>query len=109
MTTETRQEGSVTVLTPKGAITEEELSSLSADVDALDPQCRVVISLAEVPYLDSAALEYLLTLNDAFAMSHRRIKFSETQPVTREIFRLTDLEDEFDFYDSVEDAVRSFL
>ena len=58
MTTEIRHEGSVTVLAPQGAITEEEIAVLRAEVDELDPQCRLVISLQEVPYLDSAGLQW---------------------------------------------------
>jgi anti-anti-sigma factor len=104
-----RQEGSITVLTPRGAVIGDEVSFVRSAVERLPLKARLVISMKDVPYLDSSALEFLVDLNESLAASTQRLKFADTQPVTREIFHLTDLLDEFEFYDSVEDAVRSFL
>lgn len=109
MKVEKRQEGSITVLAPRGAVVGDELSFVRSAVEGLPPKARLVVSMKDVPYLDSSALEFLLDLNETLAASTQRLKLADTQPVTREIFHLTDLVDEFEFYDSVEDAVRSFL
>lgn len=109
MKVEARQEGSITVLEPRGAVIGDEVSFVRSAFEALPPKSRLVVSMKDVPYLDSSALEYLVELNETLAAASQRLKLADTQPVTREIFYLTDLLDEFEFYDSVEDAVRSFL
>lgn len=109
MTVERTQQGSATILRPRGAITEETVVSLCEAVERLSPGSRLVIDLKEVPYLDSSGLEYLCDLNDRVLASSERLRLAETQDVCREIFDLTDLSKDFDFYRTVEDAVRSFL
>jgi anti-anti-sigma factor len=109
MKVDVEQEGSVTILLPHGALTEETMSFVQGAFEQLPPGTRLVVSLREVPYCDSPGLELLCDLNDRLAVTSRRLKLAEAQDVCREIFDLTDLSKEFEFYASIEDAVRSFL
>ena len=69
MKVEHQQVGTVDVLTPVGALVDEDAESFCRVLmDRLQsPNPRVVLSMQEVPYLDSAALEGLLGAADELA------------------------------------------
>jgi len=99
----------VIVVSPRGAVSEEELAFVQGSIEQLPPGSRLVVSLKDVPYLDSRALEYFCDLNHKMPATGQRLKFAETPQACREVFEVTDLSGEFEFYATVEDAVRSFL
>ena len=110
MKVESQKVGTVDVYAPIGALADEEAESFSEMLKArLDEQSlRLVVSLSEVPYLDSIALEGLL---DAAEQSHRRnaqLKLMSVPPTCREILELTGLSKHFQIFETVEDAVKSF-
>ncbi|UCE60110.1 MAG: STAS domain-containing protein [Phycisphaerales bacterium] len=111
MKVEHRQVGTVDVLTPIGALTEEDSESFC---DALLDRVRsgnprVVISMQDVPYLDSIALEGLLTAADELTERATDCKLVGVPPTCREIFELTGLAERFRFFKDVQDAVKSYL
>ena len=57
----------------------------------------------------SAALEGLARIADELAERSQQLKLAEAAPTCREILSLTGLSSRFQFFDSVDAAVRSFL
>ncbi len=105
------QVGTVSVLKPSGTLVAEtavEFTELLGDRTAL-PSARVVVSLADVPYMDSQALEGLLDVADGLASRATTLKLAGTSVTCREILELTGLTGRFQLFSDVEDAVRSFL
>jgi anti-anti-sigma factor len=111
MKVEQQQVGTVHVLMPVGALVDEDAESfaklLQRRLGAGNP--RVVVSLKEVPYMDSVALEGLLDAADALTEHAMDLKLVQVPPTCRDILMLTDLSGKFRFFDEVQDAVRSFL
>ncbi|MCH8966394.1 MAG: STAS domain-containing protein [Planctomycetes bacterium] len=103
--------GTVDVLAPTGALVDEDgqqfCDVLLEHVQSSSP--RVVINMGEVPYLDSTALEGLLAAADDLAQRAASLKLVGTTPTCRETFELTGLAGKFRFFQSVHDAVKSFL
>lgn len=103
--------GTVTAVAPAGPITDED-SRQFADALAQQlaaPNPRLVINMNDVPYMDSRGLEILLDLVRELRDRGLPLKLAELTPTCREILDLTELLGEFEIYDSIEDAVRSFL
>lgn len=111
MKCELNKVGTVDVLMPTGALVDEDAESFCAGLlerlRSANP--RVVVSMQDVPYMDSVALEGLLDASDELAERALNLKLVGVSPTCREIFTLTDLADRFRFFESVEDAVRSYL
>ena len=111
MKVEEQQIGTVDVLTPVGALVDQDAESFT---DLLlkrvkVPNPRVVVSLHEVPYMDSAAVEGLLDVTDELAQRATNLKLVRVPSTSREILELTEVAGKFNFFESVQDAVRSFL
>ncbi len=111
MKVERQQVGTVDVLAPIGAIVDPEaddfLKLLQEQVESMNP--RVVISMHEVPYIDSAGIEGLLDASDELLDRATTLKLAGVQSTCREILELTGTAPRFSFYSDVSDAVRSFL
>ncbi len=107
-----RQEiGTVQVLTPQGALVDDDAGEFAGVLEKKwdSPNLRLVLSLNEVPYLDSRALEALVDCSDALRARSAPLKLAGVTPTCREIMQLTGLADRFQFFEQVQDAVRSFL
>lgn len=111
MKVERQQVGTVDVLAPIGALVDPEavdfLELLQKQVGSMNP--RVVISMHEVPYIDSAGIEGLLDASDELHDRATTLKLAAVPSTCREIFELTGTAPRFSFFSSVSDAVRSFL
>ena len=70
---------------------------------------RFVVGMEEVPYMDSAAVEGMLEVAETLQSRGVRLKLVGVTATCREIFEITGFSDHFQFFESVEDAVRSFL
>ena len=70
---------------------------------------RVVIDMSEVGYMDSAALEGMLDIADQLSERGAQLKIASVTPTCREIMELTGLSGQFQFFEDVNAAVRSFL
>lgn len=107
-----RQEiGTIEVLNPVGAIVDDEVPEfrklLLERVRGTNP--RVVVSLQDVPYMDSEAIETLLDATDELASRAMVLKLAAVSSTCRELFGLTGTTDQFVFFADIQDAVRSFL
>lgn len=111
MKVETQQIGTVDVLTPNGPLVDEDAEKFSnmllKRVSTSNP--RVVVSLQEVPYMDSVALEGLLAATEDLADRAMCLKLVNVSPTCRETLELTGVSDRFRFFQAVQDAVRSYL
>lgn len=111
MKVDEQQVGSAEVLSPIGALVDQDGESfgrlLLERVRAPNP--RVVVSLQDVPYVDSTALEGLLDATDELAQRATTLKLVRVPPACREILELTDVAGKFSFFENVQDAVRSYL
>lgn len=103
--------GTVDVCMPIGALVDDDAERASnhllARAEGANP--RLVVGMEEVPYLDSVALEGLLAVAEVLQSRGMRLKLVSVPPTCREVFEITGLSGHFQFFESVEDAVRSFL
>lgn len=105
-----RQHGAVTVLRPRGPIVEADAEGLIGRArEALEASLgRFVIDAADVAYVDSCGLEALLEVTEMLASSGQALKVCGATETLREILSLTGLSGEFEHYEDVQVAVRSF-
>jgi anti-anti-sigma factor len=103
--------GSVTVLTPRAAVSGGEVESFVSTVEDYRRKTngRMVIECSQVPFLDSAGIEALWDLADRQRESGQTMKLAGVPELCREIFELTGISPHLDMFDSAESAVRSFL
>ena len=111
MRTERQQVGTVDVLTPVGALVDQDAEAFSKILlkRVQSPNSRVVVSLHEVPYMDSTAVEGLLDATDELSDRAASLKLANVPPTCREILELTGVSTKFSFFENVQDAVKSFL
>jgi anti-anti-sigma factor len=111
MKIERQQVGTVEVCTPFGPLVEEDAQEFArALIERLrGPNPRVVVSLQEVPYIDSIALEGFSDAADELDDMASRLKLVKVTPSCREALELTGLSGRFQFFEEVRDAVRSFV
>lgn len=111
MKVEHQQVGTVNVLTPVGALVDREAEGLLKPLleQVRSPSPRVVVCLQDVPYMDSVALEGLLTATEELADRAMTLKLVAVPSTCREIFELTGMSGRFAFFADVSAAVRSFL
>lgn len=111
MRIEQQRVGSVDVLMPVGALVDEDGEqfgdTLLTRLRTSNP--RVVLAMQEVPYMDSAALEMLLEASDLLVERAASLKLAAVTSTCREILELTGLSDRFQFFNTMEDGVRSYL
>ena len=111
MKIERQQVGTVDVFTPVGALVDQDgekfIKTLLTRLKSANP--RVVVSMHEVPYMDSAALTGLLDATDELGDRAMSLSLARVTSACREILELTGLANRFRFFEDVQDAVRSFL
>lgn len=111
MKIEQQRIGTVDILAALGALVDEDASQFrKLLLERLQsPNPRVVVSMPDVPYMDSVALEGLLEATDELADRASALKLADLTPTCREILELTGLSVRFRFFNDVQDAVKSFL
>ncbi len=111
MKVERQQVGTVEVLAPLGPLVDDDAQEFCGILRTCisGPSSRVVVSMHEVPYMDSVALEGLLDASEELADRAMVLKLVNTTSTCREILDLTDLTGKFRFFHNVNDAVKSFL
>ena len=111
MKVEQQQIGTVDVLKPTGALVDEDAEQFLKTLNQRlrSPNPRVVVAMQEVPYVDSAALDGLLSATEAMQDYAMSLKLAAVSPTCREILELTGLSGRFRLFKNVEDAVKSFL
>lgn len=103
--------GSVTVLSPRGAISQEESEKLEQLLEEHRNRTngRLVLEWSQVPVVDSRAVEVLWDYADRQRATGQTAKIAAVPELCREIFELTGVAGSLDLYDSAESAVRSFI
>ena len=104
-------QGAVTVLKPSGPLILGEAEAFRDRALVLAEQTlgRIVIDASAVTYVDSCGLEILLELTEQMQQGGRALKLCATNPTVTEALKLTMLMEMFDYFDDVNQAVRSFL
>ncbi|MBM3777356.1 MAG: STAS domain-containing protein [Acidimicrobiia bacterium] len=111
MNIEERSAGDVTVLDLKGRMTMGEGDELLKDkINSLILQGRrkLVLNLAEVPYIDSAGLGEIVRTYTTVGRQGGSLKLANLTKRITDLLSITKLLTVFETYDSEEDAVRSF-
>lgn len=106
-----QQHGAVKAISPQGPLCQADAAEFQKSVAGVIAASmgRCVIDLSATPYVDSQGLESLLALSETLAESGRLLKVCGVCETVREIFELTDLASNFEQFDDMTSAVRSFL
>lgn len=102
--------GQAVILNCKGELTADSLEAFRRAVEhqlAEEKVRDLVLNFEEVPFLDSAALEYLLELQAALADRLGQVKLARLDENLRKIMEITRLESAFERYDDLSEAVRT--
>jgi anti-sigma B factor antagonist len=111
MQIEERSAGDVTILDLKGKITLGDGDELLKDkIASLIQQGRkkILMNLAEVPYIDSAGLGELVRTYTTVSRQGGHLKLLSLTKRITDLLAITKLLTVFETYDSEADAVRSF-
>lgn len=103
--------GSVTVMSPRGAISQEDAEKFEQLLEEHRNRTngRLVLEMSQVPLMDSRAIEVLWDYADRQQAAGQTAKLAAVPELCREIFELTGVAGQLDLYDSSESAVRSFI
>ncbi len=109
MKVQSQAHGNVTVLAAHGPLIAEESIDLRRAIESAAPgkARRLVIDLADVPYLDSSGIEMLLELCGVHLSTHQRPKLAALSETCMEALELTDTLPRLEVFDTVENALRS--
>lgn len=109
MKIDVQNHGTVTVLVPHGPLIGDDVPEFARGVTTAvgDKQGRVVIDCVDVPYLDSAGIESLLTVVSRAATAHRP-RLTNLTDTCREALDLTNVLDRLEIFETVESAIRSY-
>jgi anti-anti-sigma factor len=108
---EVQKMGSVTVLTPRAAVSGGEVDDFISAVEEYRRKTngRIVLECSQMPFLDSRGIEALWDLADRQREGGQPTKLAAVPELCREILELTGIAPHLDLFDSAESAVRSFL
>ena len=111
MSLDEKRVGTVDVLTPGGPIVDEDADELVAVMKnkLASPNPRFVLNLEKVPYIDSRGIEGLVDSSDELQKHGGRLRLAAVTATCREALELTGQSKRADFFDTLQDAVRSFL
>ena len=111
MKIEHRKVGSVDVLTPYGALVDQDaaefVATLLRRLRTSNP--RVAVAMQEVPYLDSEAIEGLVGAAEELAGHAGILNLVGVTGTCREALELTDTADRFRFFQDVQDVAKCYL
>jgi anti-anti-sigma factor len=102
--------GHAVILNLKGEVTEDILGVLNQAVEHQleSPEVvDIVFNLENVPFVDSAALEYMLDLQDRLAERFGQVKFVKADETVLTILEITRLRSSFEVYDDIPEAVKA--
>lgn len=109
MKVQAQPHGAVTVLAAHGPLVADELIDLRRAVESARAAGakRVVVDLADVPYVDSAGIELLLELCGSEPAGPQRPLLASLSETCLEALELTETLPRLDVFDTVENALRS--
>lgn len=99
--------GSVTVVHVPAELAGEQADVFRQAVLALN-QRQIVLDLDHMELLDSAGLTALVNLGDELRAQGGELKIATADPTNRKILEITRIDQEFEVFPTVLEAVRSF-
>ena len=102
--------GALAVLAPRGELTGEDVETFRREVHrCLDAgSADLILDCSAIGAYDSAALELLLELRRLCRDRGGKLKLCRPDAIGRKIFEITRLEQQFELFDDVEAAIRSY-
>ena len=111
MRMEVQKYNQIAVLGIQGEFTHEVVKSFEDTVSSLLAESEItgiVLDMSKVVLLDSATLESLLEFNERCRDHLRQLKLAGLDETCRKILEVTRILGEFDAYDELNEAVKSF-
>ncbi len=101
--------GQVAVLKCKGEMTADTLDVFAKEVDRhlSDGAVDVIVNMMEVPFVDSACLEYLLDLEDRLRENLGQLTLTNLEENITAILDMTRLSGSFEICDEAANAIRA--
>lgn len=112
MKIETSRHGAVSVIRPDGPVINEDDANLfrNESFTVLGSTLgRFVVDAKEMTFVDSNGLEALVDITKEVSAGGHQLKLCAVSDTLREILMLTGLSNEFQQFEDVQSAVRSFL
>ena len=110
MRIQTQDYGNVTVVQLQGDLDIDSVEAFKTSITEVLESGRVgiVIDMSEVGFVDSAGLEHLLWSRDHCEQSKCQFRLAVLEETCQRILEVTRLDSEFDCYDELTEAVKSF-
>jgi anti-anti-sigma factor len=102
--------GHAVILNLKGDLLEDTLAAFRQVVEhqlAGKDVVDLVLNLREVPFVDSAALECLLELQDRLAERMGQVRLAKCHPDVRKILEVTRLDATFEIFEDIPEAIKA--
>ncbi len=102
--------GHAVILNLKGDLTEDSLGAIQQAVDhqlASKEVIDLVLNLENVPFMDSACLEYLMSLQDRLAERLGQVRLVKCDDNVRKILEITRLDSTFEIFNDPTEAVKA--
>lgn len=111
MRIDTHRVGAVTVLEPHGPIVQDDADAFRQRLDEslLSSMGRLLVDVTHVPFVDSKGLEALADAAEQLGKAGGALRLAGANETLRIAFELTELNDQFDHFQDVNAAARSFL
>lgn len=111
MRIDVQQVGAVTVLEPFGPLAQDDAAAFAQRLRAAmhDSRGRLVINVAQVPFVDSLGLETLADCAAELQDTGQFLRLCSANETLRTALEITELTALFDHYADANAAVRSFL
>lgn len=111
MKIEQSQQGTVTVLTPVGALVDDEREQFEEVLEKLlsGGRVKVIIDMNSVPFVESKGLEMLLDASERAVSRGGGIRITNPSDIVRDILLATRLNAKIELHQELADARRSLL
>lgn len=111
MSTTAESYGHAVILNIKGELTEDSLDAfikvINHQLDKGKDIIDLVMNMENVPFIDSAAMEYLMDLQDRLADRLGQVKLVNCDENIRKILEITRLETTFEICSDITEAVKA--
>ena len=108
---DTKKVNNVIVIYLKGRLdvhVSPELENEIADALNSEPNCHILLDLADVDYMSSSGLRIFVATMRMLKETKRELKLCNMNETVRQIFKVIDTIDMFDIYDNEENALKMF-
>ena len=104
------RQGTVEVFRPSGALNLSSLETVSEPISQSVSKGRpsILLDLSDVLLLDSAALEFLLGIDEQCAQRGGAFAISGCCELVCDVLRLTGIENRLQIFENATDGIRSF-